>query len=126
MSLSVTPTFSLIINGERCEPQSGQYEDVINPANGLVATRAAMGSAADVDAAVAAARAAFNNREWRDMPPKERAELLYACAHVIAGNVQELAGLEITGSGATINRMSNLDIPAIADLFMVLAEGVKR
>ena len=123
--MSELPVYPLIINGERCEPVNGEYADVINPADGQVVARAAMGSAADVDIAVAAARAAFNDRAWRHMPPVERSKVLYKCAQVVMANAPELIELEITCSGATITRASNLDIPAVADLWMNLAEAVK-
>ena len=123
--MSELPVYPLIINGERCEPVNGEYADVINPADGQVVARAAMGSAADVDIAVAAARAAFNDRAWRHMPPAERSKVLYKCAQVVMANAPELIELEITCSGATITRASNLDIPAVADLWMNLAEAVK-
>ena len=123
--MSEIPLYPLIINGERCEPRSGEYADVTNPATGDVIARAAMGSAEDVDVAVAAARAAFNDKAWRQMPPVERSKVLYQCAHLIMGNAQELIGLEIGCSGATIGRCSNLDVPAAVDLFMNMAEAVK-
>lgn len=123
--MSETPQFPLIINGERCEPQSGEYADVINPATGDVVASAAMGNAADVDAAVSAARAAFNDKAWRHMPPAERSKVLYQCAQLVMANAEELIGLEISCSGATLGRCSNLDIPAAADLFMTMAETVK-
>lgn len=123
--MSELPVYPLIINGERCEPVNGEYADVINPADGQVVARAAMGSAADVDVAVAAARAAFNDRAWRHMPPAERSKVLYKCAQVVMANAPELIELEISCSGATITRASNLDIPAVADLWMNLAEAVK-
>ena len=78
--MSEVPVYPLIINGQRCEPNSGEYADVINPADGQVVGRAAMGNAADVDVAVAAARNAFNDRTWRQMPPQERSKVLYKCA----------------------------------------------
>jgi acyl-CoA reductase-like NAD-dependent aldehyde dehydrogenase len=77
--MSDVPLYPLIINGERREPQSGEYADVINPADGLIVGRAAMGNAEDVDQAVQAARAAFNDRAWRQMDPVERSKVLYAC-----------------------------------------------
>ena len=123
--MSEAPLYPLIINGERCEPRSGEYADVINPATGEVVARAAMGNSADVDAAVSAARAAFEDRAWRQMPPAERSRVLYRCAQLVLANAEELIGLEIGCSGATLGRCSNLDIPAVADLFMNLAEAVK-
>ena len=84
-----------------------------------------MGNEADVDAAVAAARAAFDNSDWRHMSPADRSKILYSCAQVVMANAQELIGLEISCSGATVTRAGNLDIPAVADLWMNLAEAVK-
>jgi aldehyde dehydrogenase (NAD+) len=123
--MSEAPQYQLVINGERCAPASGEYADVINPATGGVVGRAAMGSAADVDRAVAAARAAFEDRAWREMPPAERSRVLYRCAQLVMAHAPELIELEISCSGATLNRASNLDIPAVADLWMNLAEAVK-
>ena len=119
------PLYPLIINGERTEPAAGHYADVINPATGDCIGRAAMGDATDVDRAVAAARGAFEQRQWREMAPAERSKVLYACAHTVMQNAQELIELEIGCSGATLNRAVNLDIPAVADLWMNLAEAVK-
>ena len=123
--MSDSPRYPHIINGERCEPKSNAYADVINPATGESVGRAALGNAADVDAAVSAARAAFNNLEWRHMPPTERSKVLYQCAQLVMATAPELIGLEIACSGATLNRASNMDIPAVADLWMNLAEAVK-
>ena len=123
--MSEIPEYPLIINGERREPSSGEYADVINPATGDIVGRAAMGNAADVDAAVAAARTAFDNREWRYMPPAQRSKVLYQCAQLLMANAQELIELEIGCSGATVTRASNMDIPAVADLWMNLAEVIK-
>jgi len=119
------PQYPLIINGERREPHSGEYMDVVNPASGQVVARAAMGGGADLDDAVAAARAAFDDCQWRKMPPAERSGLLYRCAQLIMANAQELMALEMSASGGTTTRISGLDIPAMCDLFMVLAEEVK-
>ncbi len=123
--MSDIPLYSHVINGERCDPLSGDYADVINPATGEVVGRAAMGNAADVDAAVAAARAAFNDRAWRHMPPSQRSRVLYQCAQTLMANAQELIALEIACSGATVTRAGGMDIPAVADLWMNLAEAVK-
>ena len=120
------PRFPLIINGERCEPVSGSYLDVVNPASGEIVARAAMGAADDLDNAVDAARLAFENPDWRKMAPTERSIVLYRCAQLIMANVQELVGLEVSASGGTITRITGLDIPAVVDLFMVLAEEVKE
>ncbi|MAZ89585.1 MAG: aldehyde dehydrogenase [Cellvibrionaceae bacterium] len=126
MNSSEIPRYPLVINGETCEPSSGVYTDVVNPATGLVVGLAASGNEADVDQAVAAAKTAFSDPQWRRMKPKQRSKILLDCANAILTHAEELAGLEITSSGATINRVSNMDIPFIADVFMTLAEEVKE
>lgn len=125
MATADLPSYPLIINGKRCEPAAGGYADVVNPATGETVGRAAMGDAEDVDRAVAAARAAFEDREWRQMAPAQRSKLLYRCAQLVVAHAAELIALEVSCSGATVTRVSNLDIPAVADLWMNLAEAVK-
>ncbi len=98
--------------------------DVVNPASGEVIAQAAMAGSADLDKAVAAARAAFNDTQWSRMPPAQRSAMLYRCAQLIMANAQELAQLEVSASGGTIGRVTGLDIPAVVDLFMMLAEEV--
>ncbi len=120
------PQYPFIINGNRRDPRSGNYMEVVNPASGQLVARAAMGGSSDLDEAVAAARAAFDDCRWRKMSPAERSSVLYRCAQLIMANAQELAALEVSASGGTISRITGLDIPAVVDLFMVLAEEVKE
>jgi len=126
MSNNAPSRFPLIINGETCQPLNGEYMEVMNPATGDVVAEAAMGNSSDLDNAVIAARAAFNDRAWRDMNPENRSAVLYHCAQLIMANAQELASLEVTASGGTIARITGLDIPAVVDLFMMIAEEVKE
>ncbi len=123
-SLSI-PRYEHFINGQKYKPMSASYLQVNNPATGEAVAAVAEGSPEDVDAAVAAARQAFNDPAWRDMPATQRSQLLYSVANQIAAHAGELAQLEVLASGGTINRVLSLDLPAIIDLFMVLAEAVK-
>jgi aldehyde dehydrogenase (NAD+) len=120
------PRFPLFINGEYCEPESRQYGPVIHPATNEVIAEVAMGNEADVDKAVAAAQAAFENPEWRDLKPEQRAEILDQCGQIVLQNAQELALLEITCSGGTLNRVTGLDIMAVADMFMTMADETRN
>lgn len=81
MSTAEIPKFPLIINGSRCKPASGEYMDVVNPATGEVVASAARGNTTDVDVAVAAAKAAFNNPQWgsRDFAAKYCNSLCRPC-----------------------------------------------
>lgn len=119
------PRFPLFINGERSEPSTGDYIDVTNPATGVAIAQVPNGAMEDVDRAVSAARVAFDQGDWRKMAPQERSKVLYKIASLIMANAQELAMLEVAASGGTISRVVALDIPAVVDLFMTLAEEIK-
>jgi gamma-glutamyl-gamma-aminobutyraldehyde dehydrogenase/4-guanidinobutyraldehyde dehydrogenase/NAD-dependent aldehyde dehydrogenase len=61
-----------LINGKRVDAKDGQRFDNISPVDGQVLTQVARCGAADIDAAVAAARAAFEDRRWSGMAPAQR------------------------------------------------------
>ncbi|MDF1693161.1 MAG: aldehyde dehydrogenase family protein [Zhongshania sp.] len=117
--------FDLYIDGKAYRPEAATYIDVISPATGKVVARVQNASSVDLDVAVAAARRAFKAGEWRNMKPADRSKVLYRIAQQIASNAPELAALEVAASGGTIKRILGLDIPAVVDLFMTLAEEVK-
>ncbi len=85
------------IGGEFVAPKGGKHLDSTNPATGEHVTRIAAGDAADVDAAVAAARGALE--EWRNRKPIERGRVLLEIAHALRANVESLAKLESAESG---------------------------
>lgn len=115
-------TFPLFING-KWEPASSQDTfNVYNPANGQLVARVAKGTAADVDRAVMAARNAFDNTDWKNMKPKDRANVLYAVSYQIAEHAEELAYLEAISSGGTLRRIGSSDILQMVDLFQTLAK----
>ena len=84
-----------------------------------------MGNEADVDTAVAAAKAAFENPEWRKLTPADRADLLDQCAQVVMANIPELAVLESEASGGTLARIMGMDLMAVADVLMTVAEETR-
>ncbi|MBV8064087.1 MAG: aldehyde dehydrogenase [Actinobacteria bacterium] len=92
----------LFIDGEQTEAASGDVRELIEPATGEPLGRAAMAGEADVDRAVAAARAALDG-PWGRTPPNERARLLQALADAIAANRGELAEIESRNVGKAIS-----------------------
>src|SRR5579862_3810678 len=70
------PGFKHFIGGEFVAPAEGVFFDVANPADGSLLARVSQGSAADVDRAVKAARAAL--KSWSALPGEDRARYLYA------------------------------------------------
>src|SRR5205085_11825928 len=84
-------------------PKSGREADTINPGTGESLGKVADAGAADVEAAVAAASAAF--REWRNVPPLERARMLRRIAEVLRAHAQELAMIDAADCGNPVREM---------------------
>jgi 1-pyrroline dehydrogenase len=85
------------IGGSFVESASGETMEVLNPATGEVIAEVPKSGVADVEQAVAEAKAAWG--EWRTKTPKDRMELLLALADVIDENAEELARLESQNVG---------------------------
>ena len=93
----------------------GELIEVVNPATEEVMARVAKGGAADVDAAVRAARAAFP--AWSGLPGHERAKYLYAIARHIQKRERFFSVLETMDNGKTIRETRDIDIPLVARHF---------
>jgi acyl-CoA reductase-like NAD-dependent aldehyde dehydrogenase len=102
MAVATGREYGLFINGELVEPQSGETRDLTEPATGEALARVAMAGEADVDRAVAAARAALDG-PWGKTPPTERSRLLHALADAMVANRKELAELEVRNVGKAIS-----------------------
>lgn len=83
----------LYIGGELVEPASGGVIDVVNPYTEEVVGRVPEGTDADVDAAVAAARRAFDDTDWSTRPAAERGEVLARAKDAILARMDELSDL---------------------------------
>jgi phenylacetaldehyde dehydrogenase len=77
----------------------------------------ASGTAADVDEAVAAARAALANPAWRDINPLQRGELLHRLAELVEANADELAFIESLDNGKPVAVARAVDVGTTAKLF---------
>jgi aldehyde dehydrogenase (NAD+) len=113
---------NLLINGAWVEG-SGKAFDTINPATGEVLTQIADASAADVDRAVQAARAAFDDpaSRWRKMSASERGRLIWKLADLIEQNIEEIAELETLDNGKPIFESRYVDLPMVVDVFRYYA-----
>jgi aldehyde dehydrogenase (NAD+) len=107
--------FVHFINGEWREPVEGVFFDTTNPATGEKVATIAQGSAADVDAAVQAARNAFP--KWQSSKPHTRARYLYAMARAVQRHSRRLAVLETIDNGKPIRESRDIDIPLVARHF---------
>src|SRR6202795_4393028 len=97
-NVKIGPT-KLLINGRWVDSASGKTFPTINPSTGEVITQVAEADAADVDKAVAAARAAFEKGAWRKMSASARGVLMNKLADLIEKNIEELGELEALHNG---------------------------
>ena len=107
--------FQHFIGGAWHPPAVGGYFDTIDPSNGEKLASVAQGSAADVDAAVQAARAASPG--WQALTPHARARYLYAIARLVQKHSRLLAVLETMDNGKPIRESRDIDIPLVARHF---------
>jgi len=107
--------FGHFINGAWQQPIEGEYFDTTDPSTGDKLASVAQGSAADVDAAVKAARASFP--EWNSLTTHARARYLYALARQVQKHSRRLAVLETLDNGKPIRESRDIDIPLVARHF---------
>ncbi len=110
------------INGEFRAGSSGRFIDVVDPCNGSVFARVPEGTAADVDVAVTAARAA--QPAWGALTPKERGAVLLAIADRVEQNANLLERLESVNAGKP-NAVSQDDVSSTVDTFRFMAGAAR-
>ncbi len=101
--------FGHYIDGAWTEP--GSMFEVINPSTAKTIARVTNGTAAEVDAAVRAARAALP--KWKALTPHARARYLYALARGVQKHSRLLAVLESMDNGKSIRETRDIDIPLV-------------
>ncbi len=106
---------NMLINGKWVESRSGKRFQTINPVNETVIAEVAEGDPADVDAAVKAARAAFETGPWSKMDARDRGRLMNKLADLIEANLDELAALESLDNGKPISDARAADLPLSID-----------
>ncbi|WP_026575721.1 aldehyde dehydrogenase family protein [Bacillus sp. UNC438CL73TsuS30] len=110
----------LYINGEWVKPVSGKSLPVYNPATGEVLARVAAGEKEDAQAAIRAARQAFDCGEWRNYSLRKRGQLLNQLANKIEENASFLSELETMNNGKTIKE-AKIDIESTIQTFRYYA-----
>jgi betaine-aldehyde dehydrogenase len=109
-------TYQLYINGEFVAPRSTATIDVIDPSTTDVIAKTPDASATDVDRAVSAARAAFDEGPWKNTTAQDRGRVLFKLAQIVRDRADELAELETRNSGKPIVE-SEFDIADVATCF---------
>ncbi|MGI5447138.1 aldehyde dehydrogenase family protein [Streptomyces sp. CA-243310] len=102
---------------------TGATREILDPADGTVLAVVAEGSAADADAAVGAARAAFDGGEWPQTPVAERAEVLRRTADLLQRDRERIALLESLDAGKTLEE-GRVDVDCVSAAFRYFADLV--
>jgi acyl-CoA reductase-like NAD-dependent aldehyde dehydrogenase len=115
-----------LINGQRVPGASGETFDKHSPIDSRHLGAICRGQAADIDAAVASARAAFDDGRWAHQPPAARKKALQRFAELILSHRDELALLETLDMGKPIRYALSVDVPAAARTIAWYAEAIDK
>jgi betaine-aldehyde dehydrogenase len=108
------------IDGVPCDSADGRVSDRISPSHGVLVSQAALGGAPETEAAIHAARVAFDDGRWSGLSGKARAAVLLRVADLIEANVEPLALMETLESGKPIAQ-SRGECGGAADLWRYAA-----
>lgn len=123
---AVTPEVRPFIDGKHRDPRGDRTFIDVSPRDGRPLAEVPNSSADDVDAAVAAARRAFDDGRWRDRSPRSRKRTLLAFADAIDRHRDELALLESLDVGKPISDARRVDVPGCANTIRWYAEAVDK
>lgn len=112
--------YDLFINGEFVKPNSKKYFSTYSPSTLEKLADVAEANEKDVDAAVKAARNAYD-KVWKKMPASERAKYIFRIARMIQERSRELAVIETMDGGKPIRESRDFDIPTAANHFFYYA-----
>ncbi|MFD0270953.1 gamma-aminobutyraldehyde dehydrogenase [Streptomyces sp. NPDC127106] len=111
------------IGGEFKDAADGRTTDVVNPATGEVYAKAPLSGQADVDAAMAAAAAAFPG--WRDTTPSERQKALLKIADAFEARADELVAAESENTGKPLGLTASEELPPMVDQIRFFAGAAR-
>jgi aldehyde dehydrogenase (NAD+) len=114
--------FALFIDGQWRGASDGRFFASINPATEEPWAQVAAAGPDDVEAAVTAARRAFDDGRWRKRSAAERAEVLSKVGALILERSDQLADYEVSDAGGTMRKANIADIPATAQTFQYYAD----
>ena len=114
------------INGARVGASSGIVFDCISPVDGRVIAQTARCAAVDIDIAVAAARAAFEDRRWSGIAPAARKRVMIKFADLVSQHGDELAMMETLDMGKPIQYAKSVDVNSAANCIRWYGEAVDK
>jgi len=113
-------SWPMLIGGEWVQARSGQVIDVFDPGTEELIGQAPRAAGEDVDAAVAAARAAFDTGKWLKIPPQERAQIIWRIGELVDANRERLARLESLNQGMPLQQARD-NVATVAGVFRYYA-----
>lgn len=122
LAAATRPEGRAFINGKLVAALDGKVFDDISPVNGRAVAQVARCGVAEVDTAVASARASFNEGSWRRTDPATRKRVMHRFAQLIRDDIDHLAILETLDVGKPILNSVNVDVTFAADCIAYYAE----
>src|SRR5271166_4901216 len=117
----IAQTHRLLIGSERVEAADGRTFATLDPASGREIADVALGGPADVEKAVRAARAAFEDGPWSTLPASGRERLMLALAQAIEDRAEEIAQIESLDNGKPVGLAQYVDVGGAVGLLRYFA-----
>lgn len=115
-----------LVGGKRVAALDGQVFDCVSPVDGQVLTQIARCAQADVDAAVASGRQAFEDKRWCGMAPAQRKRIMIRFADLVQQHGDELALLETLDMGKPVKYSRSVDVNSAANCIRWYGEAVDK
>jgi gamma-glutamyl-gamma-aminobutyraldehyde dehydrogenase len=126
LARSIALPHKAIIDGKLTASETGQTFDNISPRDGQLINKIALCSEKDVDAAVASARRAFEDKRWRNLHYREKKRILFRLADLMERDLETIALLESLDSGKPIRDTTSFDVPSAIRSLRYYAEALDK
>lgn len=123
---SFAPATTLFVDGAERGAADGAVFPTTSPRDGRVVAQVAAAGSADVDAAVAAARRAFDDGRWARTSPAHRKRALLRFAELVRRDAEHLALAETLDVGKPIRESLSVDVPTCADVLAWYGEAIDK
>ncbi|HTV72051.1 MAG TPA: aldehyde dehydrogenase [Rhizobiaceae bacterium] len=120
------PRTGIFIDGRLRDAADGGRFERVRPMDGQVGYEIARGTGKDIDAAVASAKRAFDDRRWRDKLPADRKAVMLRWAALVREHAEELALLETLDAGKPISDTLNVDTRSCANTLQFYGEMIDK
>jgi gamma-glutamyl-gamma-aminobutyraldehyde dehydrogenase/4-guanidinobutyraldehyde dehydrogenase/NAD-dependent aldehyde dehydrogenase len=115
-----------LVGGKRVAALDGQVFDCVSPVDGQVLTQIARCGQADVDAAVASGREAFEDKRWSGLSPAQRKRIMIRFADLVQQHGDELALMETLDMGKPVKYARSVDVNSAANCIRWYGEAVDK